>query len=806
LSREESGGSREATPPPEGRSGERGRVFGGTPAGPRPKRGRLRAVLLHVKRWASDRERQRSWAISLATAGWFVAVMYYWSGGALLYRVDFPGVYRLGGFLLYPSANYIIPSLAAGVTLGNVYAAQYVSLFTDTFLCTLGAQIFARELFRRTFSGTPLTLLQVLAATFYIVNPYNVTWTYYALTLNMFLNNAAFFLVMALMVRMVRALRSRTPFTWVDAIWLGVALGLSSPTSFPNLARTLLIEGIGFLVLALYALGLYLAQRSDRLVTWNVTVRFSSVTVPLAAAMVAYPFWVFLTSWLLQPAAIAQVAARNGPVTLANSYHPLSDVVRLLARTQITHQAYYQLFLSNPWVITSSWMWPVLAIAVPLIFSFSRRIPDRAWIWVCLLLMVPCLIWATGYAPPFGALNAPIIAAVPYGIRFMPLFFPIELIVVKLYVVLAAFSVVMIYLVVRGHFPLRTRPRLPPTPRVSPRVRGRRISRSRVRQGLAMGGAVGLAILLSLTATPIFVGSIYEVGKGGRGTFFIPEGYFQVRHELTREHANALVLPSMHLYVKTSWGYGGATGFYDEFFYPSRMVTPAYYGPYEYLLNSTRLQYAQATDVIVPGTNETPIMLTRTSHWIQPNSSRGFYSLPFRPALNLTGDEWLVISFPTTNPALLSELIEEDHVRVGLKTGTQGPGWYIPNDGGQALLRSVNSTAVEIALLLGAPMLGSYNLSEIDKMFLVLHSPDYFPLLALGTPELWAVRNSSVAPGWMDLVVGNYRVSYILVDLTLGYGRAEPLAYARMAVLALEQDHLVTEVYSSPDLQLWKLI
>ncbi len=106
-----------------------------------------RRVADALRRYIRDPARRRRVLISVGVSIPFVLLLLYYSGGALLYRIDFPGVYSVGGFLLFPSANYILPAISAGLSGGNPYVGQYLLLFFDAAFCTYGAQLLVRELF-----------------------------------------------------------------------------------------------------------------------------------------------------------------------------------------------------------------------------------------------------------------------------------------------------------------------------------------------------------------------------------------------------------------------------------------------------------------------------------------------------------------------------------------------------------------------------------------------------------------------------------------------------------------------------------
>lgn len=764
----------------------------------------------------NDPDRRVQWMISGISALWFTALIAFWAHGGLLYRIDFPGVYSIGGFFFAPTPDYIIPSLAAGVSFGNIYFAQYLSFFWDVFLCTLGAQLLARELFRTSFSSSQLIGLQALAATFYLIEPYGVTWGFYALMLNVFLYNAAFFLVMALLVRLGRCLvTGKQAFRWGDAIWLGVGVGLASPSSFPNLVRTLLLIGVALGILATVVLALVVTSQAHRSVVRKAAPKFTVGTVPVAVALVAYPVWLFLQTLLFEPGAVAAIAAKNS-VILPNSFATLPNVVRLFGRSNFLALPYAQLYVSNPAVIVGTWLWPILAVLVPLIATLFPRLPNRGWIWVSELLILPCIAWGTGTNPPFGPINSWVSQHLPYGHTFMPTFVPVQFVAVKLYTVLAAFSIVLLYVTLRRWVQARAETR--PYPFYPKAPNGPWATRPYPRRPRRVGARIAAPLmallvvtLLGLSATPIFNGTVLEAPGGASVAFQVPNAYFATRDYLQAHGGNALLLPSTSLYFRTTWGYYGVSGFYTTFYTPSRILSPDYYGPYQYLLSSTRQSYAEATQVIVPGTNSTPLPALSGHRWIQAGHSPYYVFRSLGAPLNLSSFEWAEVTLPTTDPGLLVGLIQGEQIDLGLRSGPQQVGWYLIGQGGEAQLISSNSTSVEVGFLLGAPTRGVFDPSSVNALILrilpfTVLSSAYFPDLGLGTPRFTGIINSSLAPGWLTLMRSTYHMNYLLLDSTLKpYGRTEPTSYGPVVTAVLFELGLATPVLITNDLQLWQL-
>lgn len=769
-----------------------------------------------IGRYFGNPDRQARWLISALAALPLVLLIGFNTHWALLYRIDFPGVYSPSGFLLFPSPNYVLPALASAVSPTNVYVQQYLALFADSFFCAYGAQLLVRELFPNEFTRREMLGVQMLAATFYLFNPYNVTWGYYALTLDLFLNNAGFLLAMAITVRMVRGMLAGKAFRKWDAALLGIGLGLSDPTSFPNFARTLVIEGIGFLLVLCVAIVLTFSSRAERAAAVATAKRFLAVTIPIAALLIAYPMYLLLSHWLLQPAAVAAVAAKDVGLFRPNTYNTLSSVVRLLGRSNFLSYPYASFYTNNVWVIAATWFWPLLAIIAPIVISLAPQVKDRAWIWAAELLLLPVIIWGTGAQPPFGPLNLAIDGRLPFEREFMPPFFPIETVATKLYAVLIAFSLGMLYKRMKGGTPGQlplagpTGARASPSPDAATSESGARPAPIPYRWRQPSHPTVGFVTVaavsgvLLLATLPIFNGTLFLLPTGGRGGFYIPEADFHVRSYLLAHHGNAVILPSQGIYVTTSWGYTGATGLYLEFYSPSRVVVPAYWGPYQFLLNSTKELYANATRPLVPGPNPVPIPLTQTG-WKQYNLTHASFYYPTRPVLNLSAYQWLEVVIPTRNPALFDQLLRQGPIWFGLETSPKHTGYYLIGAAGDNVVLSVTGTSVTLAFLIGGPNRGNYLADQIRGFVLRLTDSAYFPLLGLGHPTFEGVRTTVVLPTWVPLLANTYHVHYLIVDYDIAGGRTESYQYAGIAIDVLEADGLARPLIQSPHIGLYEL-
>lgn len=775
-----------------------------------------------LKGYFTDQRRLTRVAISAATSLPFVFLMVYYTRGALLYRIDWVGVYSVQGFLRTPIPDAILPAVGSALSLGNLTAANYIALFLDAFFCTYGAQLLARELFRKTFSDRWLIGVQAIAAAGYLVNPYNVTWSVYALTLELFLSQAAFLIVMMEVVRLVRCAQDGRRFSGWDGALLGLAIGLSMPASLPNDARVLAFEFAG-LLLAGIALLIFARIPRRRPAIRQVVRTFLLYSAPLGILLVLPPIY---AAWTAGFFSTSDIAAITKVITaVAKEYTPIKFTVRLLGRPELFAAPYLKFYTKIPITVVASYSWPVLALAVPIPAAFLLRLRDKVWICSAVLLAIPCVIWGAGANPPFGAAYDFITTHLPFGASLFPPFYPIQLLATKLYCVLVAFSVAMVYYGVRRALVGRKRPSLEGVPASAKRqIRWRRFRRSRIPAYVATGVVVGLVFL---AAVPMYTGGIfYGVTGSGKG-YFIPGPYFQVRSILQGLHGNAVLLPPLPTYFDTVWGYHGATAFYSAFFYPSQIIVPAYYGPYQTDFGAASQEYNLATHPIGPGPNSTLVPLQKRGWTVDgdlPHTTTFSYQ-PY-PSFSLSNDNvsapltWLTMTLPTANASsasALAALLQASEATANITTSatnsTTGvvkfhsgifefePGRY------NSIVTAVGPRSVNVTLLIWNPSVvypvGGYQAAgDVAYVNITLDEPGLAG--TIDGPPIFSVGSDSVVqPGWTSLMQ-SYNVKYLLWDNSTQDG-IELRPVVINTLIELQDLGAITPVYLSGGLELWQI-
>lgn len=777
---------------------------------PRSVRTSARSLVHRLSQWLQEPTRERRLLLSALLALSFVALILVYTRGGLLYGQDYPGVYSSSDFAYRPIVDFLIPSAAVGVAFGNVYVGFYLALLVESFLATYAVQLFARELFSPTFSERELTIVQGVAAALYLFSPAALVTSFKSLIAIVFLSATAFLLTLTLVLRVARKIGRGWVFRREDALLLGVAIGLAAPDSFPNQVRIL---GLTATALIVVFLGIALTYRTEA--QWVALRRAGrnilTYTVPVAVLLLSYDLYLVATQWATNVAALKQVATAYSPLFTNTSYNTLPQVVRLLGKRSFGSLVYAPLYSYNAGVVLVSYLWPLLAIVVPVFFAYTERLSERRLIYATEIVVVLCVVWDTGTNAPFGGVNAGVLSVLPFGTVLIPTYFLSFLLLSKLYPVLIAFSVGMIGRSVnRWQREVESARRFlaqppegasgGPTVAFAPR-------RARRPSAVELGTVTALALtaVLLVAAVPIFEGQV-EVGTSGSG-FFIPNAYFQVRSTLQSSHSDALLLPALSLYFTTSWGFQGANSFYLDFNYPSKVVVPGFWGPYSYYLNRTQNLYENATTAVGPGSNITAIAPSANPKVFtnQRGSIVTIYHLG--ATYNLSSFAWAALAFKSTNTAAVGQLAAAGELTIGLASnGTNHVGWFSVGEGSNAVLNGSSPTDPLIDLLVGEPTTNaSYDPENVSEVLVLEQNVASSAYVPFGPLALGGIATGVVQPGWLPLMQ-SLGVGYVLVDSTVSHGATQSYALVFQTIAELLAAGLIVPEYASPSLSLYRIV
>lgn len=784
--------------PPEG-PGERPATGSEVPA-----EGRGRRFLRGVRSIVGREDRPFRLGVALALAVGYVGLVLCYTRGGLLYGIDFSGTYSWQDILVRPRIDNLLPSLISGLLPGHIYASFYATFGIEVFLVAFACQSFTRALVHRTFGPAELRVVAAAAAVLYLFSPVLVTYRYVSVLLAVPTSAAAFFLALRYFVEAARSLQEGRGLLRRAAVGLGLAAGLALPASLPNDARIAGLEALAFLGVLAFGLVLYWRRPGARPTTKTTMFRLLAIALPIGFALFLYPVYLFLTnSQGLNFANVGSVAAQYAPHFTNGAYNTLQQTLRLIGRESFTKAPYYGMYQTNPGVILGSALLPALGLAVPLLAALVWKFPDRYLVVPLALVALLGTFWEAGTNPPFGSVYSALARTLPYGPVVFQTYILTALLLVRLFPPLVAFGAMAVTRPIVAGWRRRPKAAAPEPIPAPPRSR-----RARALPWVRGAAAVTLVVLATLAAWPIYNGAVEGVwGNAAQKGFFVPGDYAKARAALG--HGGALLLPEVETYLRTGWGYNGANVFYESYFYPGQVLVPGYYGPYGANDPSTVAAYASATNPLAPPTNLTPLPTLHpakaaTTNASKPGNRTTYHTLkPF----SLANDSWIAVSIPVANASQAEALLANDSIWLGLSVPASFGGsteWYVVGQADNAVVTASTARALNVSLLLDAPSFGAVNLSGVNA-FVVRWTTNGTGASAFnGTPTWEAANSSGIRAAWYAQL-GQYGLTYLLVDRSVVVGALQSYLIVNGILGILEKAQELQPVYLGPTLQLYRL-
>jgi len=770
---------------------------------------------------------RRRFAVAVFMGAIFASILAGLAQGRLLYGVDTVGTYTPQDFLYWLNADALIPSFVSLLDGSNPYLTLYISLAVEAGFAAYCAQFLGFQFARGRFAGFPLIGVEVACAALYLGNPYILSFGTTSILSNVLVSSSAVIAVAAILIGVIRDANAGTPIAPSTALWLGVAIGLADPQSTPNFLRVQLLFVVAIALAAFYLVvlpSLPVASARRRRGLRQITIlRFAAFALPVAAVLLAYPIWYSVTHFLLAKGAVASIISSQ-PGLSVQGQNTLGMVVRLLGKRTIVSYAFISQYRSFTLVAFASWLWPTFALGVPFLAVLVN--PDRfvEWRWIVAVEVLAwiCIAWSCASNPPFGVVVGPLSSSDPTLAGAIPIYYLEFQVLSWLFALLAATSAVWIGRVV--HDFLTTSPTTPaPTPTPGERTGAGAKSTEpwfsgpvRWSQVLSVAAVFFIVVLLLCVDAP--VGSGQALSPNGRvpaGGFEIPSEYSELRGVLHGTNGNTLLLPGINPYVTTSWNFYGGSDFYSAFFYPKKIVVPAFYGAFGFQGNPANARsYSNLTSPLAPG----PATSNLTSDWNPSGDPMSFpaqptivfHTSPSNSPVNLSGAEWLGVTVNTTNSALLSRQLATGGVWLNITSGGKtnlAIDAFQATDGFNVNVTNLSQNRVRIEALLAFPdrLQGSINLTAITGIRIGLQGPvsSGAIVLHLLSVQLW---NESAPTSSWNLQVFDNDITSILVDTTLVRGWIQPISYAALCVSTLADLGLVKLTWRSTDLSLYTVV
>ncbi len=740
----------------------------------------------------------------------------------LLWGVDTPGIYTSQDFFYRPGVDVALPSVLSALDGANPYATQYLTLGIEGIVAAYCIQLLTGALARGTFSGVGIVAAETLAAAFYLTNPFILTFGTTSLLSNVLVSNSAFIAFLAILIKLLGDVRNGRPIARSTALFMGLTIGLSNPYAFPNLLRIQMMIvaalALGFLYLLVVCFRSTAPPEANRHPLRTTVLRFCAFTVPPALALVAYPIWSAWSTYIAPGGSLGAIISSQ-PALALSTFNTFPFVIRLLGKGTFHHFAYATLFSGTSVESVASWAWPMLALGVPAVAVLARRPRFLSWkqVAVAEVLGWLAIAWSEGSNAPFGFAVGPVIRAYPRLQYAFPYYYPEYQILSVLYPVLASVSLIWLGLGTRDllHWLLSGRGATA-NGQVAPANRSTvpMVKRPRGLNLASIGSklvVLCLSCLLLLVALPVYDGQTLTSNASlAPGGFEIPKEYSALRAVLQSLGGNTLLLPGVQSYVQTSWGYYGASSFYTIYNYPSQVIQPAYYGPFQILNPVISRSYQNLTEPLVPG-GLTTYANSSFKPPIQLNNFAGALTIrwPTKAAYdNFSGSAWIGLTLSSFNPSLLLQEIGEGNVSAGLasinSSGVPQVSWFPMERTFNSQETNLSGGGVQFVILPSLPSKGVVNLSKVTGVEVrVKGLSDASQLgLSLVGVELWS--SSGLAPSWSNSLE-SADVTNLLTDSTLVGGLQAPEAYANFCLSPLLSTGKVTLIWESSDLHLYRL-
>jgi hypothetical protein len=522
----------------------------------------------------------------------FVSLVLYWTKGGLLYGGDGAGFYNASNFFSYaPSPNTLVYLFSYLVGFGNVYVTFYLSLFIFSSLTGIAIFYLSYVILVNFTDRQKAEVFSVISFLLYLFNPLSISLTYINLVLSVTAETAFFILFLAYAVKYFLNSINNKKITKYDLIIMSASLGLSLP-AFPNDARVYLIGTIIFLFF--WLLNIALDNRNRRNRTRNVVYNL----LVFLAISITFSLITSNNYTLLNNFNSILATAKAGAINKAyigfysGNFNEINQVLRLTDGWQFPFQAYTPLYDSATVVSAFSYLWPVLAIFVPLSFVRRKNILKIVPLEVIVLLSV---FWEKGGNPPLGAIWYFITNHIPYGYQLIPTGMLTSYILLPFYAALSSYSLYI----------LSTTAAKGVKSRLREKFSGKKIRSWRSIVTVLV--VTSLVTMLMVSALPAFDGQAettqYDSFQPSHSGFFIPNSYYEVKDYVSVFPGNMVLIPGTgnNPYFSTSWDFIGYVSFYNLFFSPENIFTLVQFGGSFYTQEQWAEYYNLTHPVLVNG-------------------------------------------------------------------------------------------------------------------------------------------------------------------------------------------------------------
>jgi hypothetical protein len=749
------------------------------------------------------------WVAILIAAIWLFIILYYTRGG-LLIGGDQPGFYNGPNGILTAYPNVVVPSIGLILANGNIYVGFYLGLFIglciNLFALTYLVNTFFVEWRRKI---TPV----ILACVFYVFSMFYIYNTFKSVIGIATVSESGLLLFLALAVKLYRFINKTGRFTKLDCVLLGIEIALSSAIP-PNSFRIIAVESAiiaGLLVLAIIKQGVL--KISNIKIVLNNFLRTLPIIIVVAVACMMYWEWNYFSTFKTNVATSLYAAKSLGLLTINAPYANLINTFRIFGvwAFQTGYCPYNSLFYSNISVTVTSFLWPIVALGMSLLLvKKNNRLKIMSLVSLSLLIIA----WDSANNSPAGAINLFAVSHVPLLSSLFPTFFLSSALLPIFYILLSTFVIVQLAELLRSS--------------------KRRFFHFHFKKLVKVVIPLLLIVLLLVPDMPFFTGAaLGQYFNSNIKGIWIPNDYFEVTNILSSSMQpgnTALLWPSITTYVQTSWGYQGTNSFYNDFFYPSAIITPDSFGSYSLANPTTATEYSTLTSVpITAGNSSSDITsyadfaklsvqganYTYFNNALSLDSVNGtgnyvYIAIPFNETLNTSECALFTLQFSAGPQSLIETLLKNQDLWVGIGSSDGDIGWYIPGSTTSSNY-TISDNTFTISMVADSPdkpwAASVYNASSVNNIDFCIPAEDLtnsshlsIALSSLSIKAFFNVIDQSIINLWQQ-----YKVEYVILDSSNVAGALiSPEQYSSLLNLLISKGVLVP-IFVGKYLQLYKV-
>lgn len=527
----------------------------------------------------------------------YVISIGYITSFSLLYGSDYPGVYSISDLnfnILTP--DILINTLAYVISFGDITLSFYIYFFLCTFTSFLVTYYFCKYVLHHfTSNRSSLFSFPFIGIFLYALIPTAMAWTYYSVLRNVSLGYTLFTMSILIMLIFYEKIKNGEKIRISQIIFFPSIMAFSSGPP-PNGFRIIFI----YFVLGIVMFSILLRQKSIFIKTKGFAIKILFFLFSFFIFYLYYDYNFILNFKSAFQQELAAGANLSGISNYYGDFNGIQNVIRLLGISNWAVNPFNDLYWNVNLISFFSYIWPILALFIPVILILKKKIVDRALFISLYSLLLIAIVFATSLNPPFGQFLSSLYKVIPFGVEFLPSGFITNYVLSKIYLMMAIISLYFASDFIDKRFKYKMNTNF--------KILWKKHSVAKLSFILI------ILTMFSISSIPLVNGQAYHTTWGGdcEVYFHIPNSYTKAEEILHTNHLNALLLPDLSPYITTSYGYKGSVSFFSNFFGQNYVLTISnFYGIYAN--NSGRELYYNLTHPIVTTKNNSILNLNWTT-------------------------------------------------------------------------------------------------------------------------------------------------------------------------------------------------